>query len=72
MRRYILTDGELNLFPDGAVPEPIRVLYTARWLKGAATVEWLLAHPEWWEWADICAIAHEQAVAQAHQDRSHG
>ena len=39
-------------------------MFVARWLNGAASIEWLLAHPEWYEWADICSVGHEQAVAE--------
>lgn len=76
LRRYLLTDGDINEFEGEAVPEAYRVLFVARWLNGAASVEWLLTHPEWFEYADICSIAFDQAIAakqrQAEQQQQAG
>lgn len=52
------------------VPQQFQVVFAARWLKGAASIEWLLEHPEWYETVDICAVAQTQAEAQAAQDNT--
>ena len=72
LRRYILSDGQINKFDGGAIPEGIQVAMTARWLNGAASIEWLLEHPEWYETVDICAVAVTQAEAQRAKDGNTG
>ena len=49
-----------------------QLAFCARWMQGAVTVDWLLAHPEWYEAIDICATAHGQAEAQRAQDGASG
>lgn len=71
MRRYLLSEGAITDEFDGeAVPDEMRVMFVARWLNGAATIPWLVENPEWFEWANICAIAHEQAQAQWNADNA--
>ena len=64
MKIYILEGGALNRFEDGVVPEQISTLFVARWLNGAASVEWLNEHPDWLWWAEICTIGQQQADAE--------
>lgn len=32
-------------------------------MRGAVSLDWLLEHPDWYAWVDICAQAHDEAEA---------
>ena len=72
MRRYLLTEGQVNEFDGETVPEAVQIIFVARWLQGAASIEWLADHPDWYEWADICSIAQTEAEAQRMKDSERG
>lgn len=45
------------------MPEPVRVIYLARWL-GCPPWDLLERGAEWYDWADICAQASQEAEAE--------
>lgn len=48
----------------------MRAVFLARWMNGAASLDWLLDHPDWYLWVDICAQAHDEAQeARAQQQQ---
>lgn len=65
----MLTEGALNKFPDEVVPKPIEAILIAKWLNGAVSLEWLLEHPDWYDWAEIVMMATNQAKAATVEKR---
>lgn len=61
LRRYLLTNGQRNEFPDGVVPPRYKTVFLAKW-QGVGPWE-IEDHPEWYEDIDICAAAFNQAEA---------